>query len=87
MPADAATYPENRRQRLKRLAEENLADELVIEPARKRIKARDIETLKLLQVKEPGKLKAEEPEKLNHVVEPATQTQASGKENSLMMGQ
>lgn len=59
---DSTSTPESRSARLKRLADENLADELTIEPARKSIKAREAEMLALLQTKEPENAKAAEHE-------------------------
>lgn len=79
--ANAAPDPETRQQRLKRLFEENVADELVAEPALKRIKARETEMLTLLQAKSSGKPGAVGADKSQDAVKPDAETQPKGNEN------
>lgn len=82
--ANAALDPAGVPHRLKRLAEENIADELIIEPARKRIKARETEMLNLLQGKEVAVSEVEESETVNHAAKRDIWSKSPGKENFLI---
>lgn len=82
--ANSTPAPESRSARLRRLAEENLADELIVEPARKRIKARETEMLALLQTKDPETPKFVEDDKNHHADAPVAVVQGEGKQINLM---